>query len=267
MIAPCCNGNFFLQGRAILSNRIPIRVQGKTIGAVAIFQDKTEVTRLAQELTGVQAFVDALRVQAHEYSNKLHTIAGLIQLDQGMKALDYIFELSEEQAEVSGLVARQIHDDSLAGLLLGKRSRCKELNIQLEFDPDNLFLNYPEGTTIHDFVIICGNLIDNSIDALVTTDQDTKQIFFSMKEGEELLTIEIKDNGDGIRETVKRKIFQRGFSTKVLEGRGIGLFLVKAIVDRVDGAINIESEIGRGTVFTLQIPMKRKEGGLYEAAK
>lgn len=264
---PLLQREFFLQGRAILSNRIPIRLQGKTIGAVAIFQDKTEVTRLAQELTGVQSFVDALRVQAHEYSNKLHTIAGLIQLDQGKKALDYIFELSEEQAEVSGLVARQIHDDSLAGLLLGKRSRCKELGIRLDFDPNNLFLNYPEGTTIHDFVIICGNLIDNSIDALMNTDLDEKQIYFSIKEGEKFLFIKVSDNGEGISEKVKQKIFQRGFSTKVLEGRGIGLFLVKAIVDRVEGTIDIDSEIERGTVFTLQIPMKRKEGVQYGTAK
>ena len=264
---PLLQREFFIQDRAILSNRIPIKLQGKTIGAVAIFQDKTEVTRLAQELTGVQAFVDALRVQTHEYSNKLHTIAGLIQLDQGKKALDYIFELSEEHSELTTLITRQIHDDSLAGLLLGKHSRCKELGIQLNFDYDSVFINYPEGTTIHDLVIICGNLLDNSIDALVDTNEATKQILFSIKEGEEFLTIKISDNGEGIPEKIKNKIFQRGFSTKGNEGRGIGLFLIKAIIDRVEGKIDIKSEREQGTDFTLQIPMKRKVGAKYEAAK
>ncbi|OIJ16002.1 histidine kinase [Anaerobacillus arseniciselenatis] len=264
---PLLQREFFIQDRAILSNRIPIKLQGKIIGAVAIFQDKTEVTRLAQELTGVQAFVDALRVQTHEYSNKLHTIAGLIQLDQGKKALDYIFELSEEHSELTTLITRQIHDDSLAGLLLGKHSRCKELGIQLNFDYDSVFINYPEGTTIHDLVIICGNLLDNSIDALVNTNEATKQILFSIKEGEEFLTIKISDNGEGIPEKIKNKIFNRGFSTKGNEGRGIGLFLIQAIIDRVEGKIDIKSEREQGTDFTLQIPMKRKVGAKYEAAK
>lgn len=263
---PLLQREFFIQNKAILSNRIPITVQGKTIGAVAIFQDKTEVNRLAQELTGVHAFVDALRVQTHEYSNKLHTIAGLIQLEQGKKALDYIFELSEEQAELSTLITQQIHDDSLAGLLLGKYSRCKELGIKLKFEYDSTFLNYPEGTTIHDLVIICGNLIDNSIDALIEAKKDHKQIVFSIKEEDEFLTIKVEDTGEGIPEMMKEKIFKRGFSTKQKNGRGIGLFLVQAIIDRIEGTITIFSNNGEGTVFTLQIPMKRKVGVLNEKA-
>ncbi|WNF37860.1 sensor histidine kinase [Bacillaceae bacterium IKA-2] len=258
---------FFIQNRAILSNRIPITVQGKTIGAVAIFQDKTEVTRLAQELTGVQAFVDALRVQAHEYSNKLHTIAGLIQLDQSKKALDYIFNLSEEQAELSTIITQQIHDDSLAGLLLGKRSRCKELEIKLKFDHNSMFINYPDGITIHDLVVICGNLIDNSIDALVETNKEDKDIFFSIMEDEDFLTIKVGDTGDGIEETIQEYIFQRGFSTKHKEGRGIGLFLIRSIIDRIEGTIDINSVIGKGTLFTLHIPMKREVGVRYESEK
>ena len=55
----------------ILSNRVPIKVGHQTVGAVAIFQDRTEVTKIAEEFTGVKAFVDALRVQNHEYMNKL----------------------------------------------------------------------------------------------------------------------------------------------------------------------------------------------------
>ncbi|SDY54682.1 two-component system, CitB family, sensor histidine kinase DctS [Evansella caseinilytica] len=255
---PIMQREFYIQNRAILSNRIPIMIQGKTIGAVAIFQDKTEVTRLAQELTGVHAFADALRVQAHEYSNKLHTIAGLIQLDQGKKALNYIFELSEEQSVFSSLITQQIHDDSLAGLLLGKQSRCKELGIKLKFDPASSFINFPEGITIHDLVILCGNLIDNSIEALVETDNQQKQIDFLIKEEEAYLTIQVGDNGEGISAAVQQNIFQRGFSTKAKEGRGIGLFLIRGIIDRMEGMIDINSQLGEGTIFTLQIPMERK---------
>lgn len=77
---PIFNKELNVRNLDIVSNRVPIK-QGETIiGAVAIFQDRTEMKKLAEELTGVKAFVSALRVQNHEHMNKLHTIAGLLQL-------------------------------------------------------------------------------------------------------------------------------------------------------------------------------------------
>ena len=141
---PIYQGDLYVRNRAILSNRIPITVGDKTVGAVAISKNGTEVNRLAQELTGVQAFVEALRVQNHEYSNKLHTIAGLIQLEEPKKALEYIFELNEEQSGLSHLLMRKIHDDNVAGLLLGKVSRGKELGISIKIDESSEFIDFPE---------------------------------------------------------------------------------------------------------------------------
>ncbi len=82
------NKELLVNQRSILSNRIPIQVRGKTIGAVAVFQDRTDVKKLAEELTGVKAFVQALRVQNHEHKNKVHTIAGLLQLGKYEAATD-----------------------------------------------------------------------------------------------------------------------------------------------------------------------------------
>ncbi|MGO4887027.1 ATP-binding protein [Anaerobacillus sp. MEB173] len=255
---------FYIENRLIMSNRIPITVAGETVGAVAIFRDKTDVTRLAEELTGVQAFVDALRVRNHEFSNKLHTIAGLLQLGQGEKALDYIFQLSEEQSEMSHVFTNQIHDDSLVGLLLGKVSRGKELGIQVAIDKNSVFLNYPDGTDIHDMVVTIGNLIDNSFDALLHSEEQDKKVEVLIKEQDEYLLLQVEDNGSGISENIKEEIFVRGFSTKEKEGRGIGLFLVKAIVDRVDGILTIDSEVDKGTRITIKLPMKRRTGDQNE---
>ncbi len=77
---PLYNRELYINNHSIMSNRIPIQVNGETVGAVAMFKDRTEVKKLAEELTGVKAFVQALRVQTHEHKNKLHTIAGLLQL-------------------------------------------------------------------------------------------------------------------------------------------------------------------------------------------
>ncbi|OLO42919.1 histidine kinase [Alkalihalophilus pseudofirmus] len=257
---PIYQREFYVQNRAILSNRIPIRDHGRTIGAVAIFQDKTEFNRLAKELTGVQAFVDALRVQNHEYSNKLHTIAGLIQLNQGSKALDYIFELKDERDALSHILMQQIHDDSVAGLLLGKVSRGKELGITLKISKASSFINYPEGITNHDLVVIMGNLIDNSYDALINTDVESKTVYVLIKELEKELFIQISDNGMGISKQFQERIFTRGFSTKQKEGRGIGLFLIQSIVERVNGTIDIDSEENEGTTISITLPLKRGDG-------
>lgn len=256
---PILQKEFYVQNRLIFSNRIPITVGGKTIGAVAIFQDKTEVTRLARELTGVQEFVDALRVQNHEYSNKLHTIAGLIQLDQGKKALQYIYELTEEQKGLSTLLMQQIHDDSISGLLLGKVSRGKELGITVMIDPSSSFIQYPEDMTNHDLVVILGNLIDNAFDELTKTDIEKKIVDVYIAQEEQYLLIEVSDNGKGIPDEVKGKIFTRGFTTKESEGHGIGLYLVKSIVERVNGKIDILSNEAEGTCISIILPMKRKE--------
>ncbi|WP_096201171.1 ATP-binding protein [Bacillus sp. FJAT-45350] len=261
---PVFQREFYVQNKAILSNRIPITVADKTVGAVAIFQDKTEVNRLAKELTGVQAFVDALRVQNHEYSNKLHTIAGLIQLDEGKKALEYIFELEEEHMGLSRVIMQKIHDDSIAGLLLGKISRSKELGINLHVDNNSSFVNYPEGITLHDLVVILGNLIDNSFDALIEfASEEEKDVYILIKEKEEELVIEVSDNGMGMNEILQEKVFTRGFSTKEKEGRGIGLFLAHSIVERVEGTISIDSVYKEGTTITIILPMKRR-GGTYD---
>ncbi|MFP3360038.1 Spo0B domain-containing protein, partial [Planococcus sp. SIMBA_143] len=82
--------------KVLMISKVPVSVGEETVGTLAVFQDRTEVSLMAEELTGVKNFVDALRVQNHESMNRLHTIAGLIQLDQKEKALDYVFEVSQK---------------------------------------------------------------------------------------------------------------------------------------------------------------------------
>jgi two-component system sensor histidine kinase DctS len=254
---PIFQRDLFVQKKAILSNRVPITVGDKTVGALAIFQDRTEVNRLAQELTGVQAFVEALRVQNHEYSNKLHTIAGLIQLDEGQKALEYIFSLQEEETASSQVLKNNIHDDNVMGLLLGKISRGRELGYLVKINPESRFGDFPEGITNHDMVVILGNLIDNSFDALSESNRSSKEVYILLKETSTELQVEVKDNGSGMSSVQVEKVFYRGYSTKAKQGRGIGLFLIHSIVSRVDGKISIQSEPGQGTEFKISLPMKR----------
>jgi two-component system sensor histidine kinase DctS len=252
---PIYNKELTVRNLNILSNRIPIKIKGKTVGAVAIFQDRTEVKKLAEELTGVKAFVSALRVQNHEHMNKLHTIAGLLQLGHKNRALEYVFQITEEHEELTRFLSKNIKSESLSGLLLSKVSRGKELGITVHIDRNSRLESFPPKLDEHDFVIIFGNLIENAFDAFKDSTEEEKEIYVSIEQHEELLSILIEDNGMGIPKEKETLIFQEGFSTKEGSNRGIGLFLIKEIVEKANGTIQVESYPERGTSFIITFTM------------
>lgn len=248
---------FHIGSTLILSTRVPIYLEGKIIGALAVFSDRTEVTRLAEELTGVKEYVEALRVQAHEHKNTLHTIAGLIQLQQYDKALEYLLHVHELKEETSQLLTEKIQIPSLSGLILSKINRGKELGITVRIDPHSRITSLPEEMEPTDLVVIVGNLVENCFEALTNTKKENKSILIYMEEMEDELLIVVEDNGPGIPSEIQEKIFEKGVTTNNPEKRGLGLFLVKQIVDRVGGSIEVESSPNTGTVFTLHIPRKK----------
>ncbi|WP_394237675.1 ATP-binding protein [Niallia oryzisoli] len=257
---PIYNKDLHIRNLAIVSNRIPIKVNGNTVGAIAVFQDRTEVKKLAEELTGVKAFVGALRAQNHEHMNKLHTIAGLIQLGKNDKALEYVFEASEEQGELTRFLSRNIGDDSLVGLLIGKVSRAKELGIHIEMDRRSILTGFPKLMDHHDFVLIIGNLIENAFDSFKNRSGNDKEIYVSIQQTDKILNILVEDNGCGIPNDRLPLIFEEGYTSKTsATGRGIGLYLVKQIVDKGNGRIHVESTVDQGTTFSITFEMGEGE--------
>lgn len=243
---------------AILASRFPIKVKGEIVGAVSLFRDKTEVRRLAEELTGVKQFVEALRVQSHEYMNKLHTIAGLLQLKRYQEAIDYVFEVSEEQQELTTFLGRNIKDYSVAGLLLGKYSRAKELQIDLTIDRGSQMEPLPEQGDSAPLVIILGNLLENAMEAVGNLPNGRRKVYCSLRQEQGTLEIVVRDTGPGIPAHIQDQIFTQGFSTKGTQ-RGYGLTLVRQAVMNYDGEIEIESNEGEGTTFSVRLPVG--EGG------
>lgn len=252
---PIYNKELLIRNLAILSNRIPIKVDGKTVGAIAIFQDRTEVKKLAEELTGVKAFVSALRVQNHEHMNKLHTIAGLIQLGNKEAALKYVFDITEEQGELTRFLSEHIQNDSLTGLLLSKVSRGKELGIHVEIDRHSIMKFFPKRMDHHDFVLILGNLIENAFDSFKNQPDKEKEIYISIQQTDKIFHILVEDNGCGIPEDMLPLIFNEGYSSKASTGRGIGLYMVKQIVEKGNGSIQVDSAAGVGTSFSITFEM------------
>ena len=120
---------------SVISDRMPLWRDGKVEGVIAIFRNRTEVTRLAQDLTGVQHIVGALRAYTHEFTNKLHVILGLLQLGEYKQAEDYVLHLTQTRAHSIGYISERIREPSVAALLIGKAYRAAELGIRFVLDP------------------------------------------------------------------------------------------------------------------------------------
>ena len=258
---PIYNQELYINNHSILSNRVPINVNGEIVGAVAMFKDLTTVKKLAEEVTGVKAFVQALRVQTHEHKNKLHTIAGLLQLGHTKQALEYVTTATESEASLTKFLNERFHNENISGLLLSKVSYGKELGIQLEIDRKSHFKRFPPLLDHHDFVVLFGNLIENAFEALNVLSKEDKYVSISVDEHDGILAIAVSDNGIGMSEEVLDRMFENGYSTKANENRGIGLHLIYEIVKKGHGDIEVTSEIMEGTSFLILFELGENNDG------
>lgn len=243
-----------INNTVIMTNRIPIKDRGKVVGAIATFRDKTEVTRLAEELTGVKKMAWSLRAQNHEFMNKLHTIAGLIQLEEYDEALQFISDVAKNRSKISSILTSKIKDPSLSAILLSKYNKAEESRVKFKIDEDSTLRSLPQHMTSEDIVSVVGNLIENSLDEV--SNDGEGEIYIKIVQHKDWLEIKVKDNGPGIKEEYRNKIYEQGFTTK--EGqRGHGMYIVKKIIEEANG--NIEFKVDKGVLWDITIPMIRGE--------
>ena len=238
----------------IMTNRVPIISRGKIVGAIASFRDKTEVTKLAEELTGVKKLAWSLRAQNHEFMNKLHTISGLIQLEENDEALQFISDVAKVRSNISNILTENIKDASISALLLSKYNKAEECRVKLKIDESSKLTRLPEHITPEEIISIVGNLIENSLDEV--KNDGTGLVYVKILQNEDFLNIVVKDNGGGIPIEHRENIYEQGFSTKDGQ-RGHGMYIVKRIIDESNGTINFD--IDEGILWDITIPMKRSE--------
>ena len=235
----------------ILSDRMPVWRDGRIVGAVAIFRNRTEVARLARELTGVQHIVEAMRAYTHEFMNKLHVILGLLQLGEAQRAEEYVLQLTQTRALSTRQISACIAEPSVAALLIGKSCRAAELGVRLTLDPASHLGADPRCLPAPAMITVLGNLIENAFDAFAQTPGRTlHEVSVSVREGEQGLILSVDDNACGMGDEVRRHLFERGATSKG-KGHGTGLYLVKQIVDAYHGDIRVESTRGVGSSFVI----------------
>ena len=240
-----------VKDRLLLINTVPVLSNGKIIGAISTFRDKTEVRKLMQRLDGMVNYADALRERSHEFMNKLHVILGLLHLKSYKQLENYILKTANSYQEEIGSLLGKIKSPVIAGFLLSKINRTSDLGHSLVISNESQLPENSNEDQVAVLITVLGNLIENALEAL--GQEPGGEISVSLHYRHGWLHCEVNDDGPGIAPEHIEHIFEKGVSSKGTE-RGVGLALVKQQVENVGGNISVESEPGIFTQFFVQLP-------------
>ena len=243
----------------ILIDSIPIKEEGEIVGAIGILHNRAEYTKLMEDLTGTRYLVDSMRANNHDFTNKLHVILGLIQMEMYEEATSYIQNITMMQRATISKIMNAVNEPAVAALLIGKTARAAELNIRFVLREGCCYSPTDYRLPSEVLVTIIGNLLENAFESMNEhKDFNTQnELMFGIYSRPDAVLITVDDTGKGIADADREHIFENGFSTKG-EGRGTGLYQVKTMVEALGGTVTVESQIGVGTSFSVSFIKKEK---------
>lgn len=252
------NREMILGKYVVYVNIVPIYIEKAMMGVVATVRNKTDIEVLTNELTRVQQYTNALRAQTHEFSNKLHTILGLLLLGKPKEAIGFIQLEKNIQQEWIRVLIDKVSDPLISGILIGKLNVANELQIDLSIHPDSKLETRLADVKSEALLTALGNLLENAIDAVKDQVLSNRKISIFFTDVGDDIIFEIEDSGVGIPDELVKFIFNQGFSLKEGENRGIGLALTKQLIENVNGALYLEEgELG-GACFVISIPKEER---------
>lgn len=211
--------------------------------------------QLAEQLSAVRIYADALRAQTHEFMNKLHVILGLVRLGEFERLSSFITGITGRLQDEVGQVVPRVKDPMVAGFLLARSSAAREQNITMELSEASQVPLCASESVAHDLVTILGNLMENAVEAMGGSAR--REIHVDLRHEADRLAITVADTGPGIRPELRARLFDRGFSTKGGD-RGFGLFHASQRVAALGGELVVEDRDGGGTVFRADIHYPEK---------
>jgi PAS domain S-box-containing protein len=265
---------------------IPVRFSGtllyeekQMMGSVAFFQDLREIKRLERELARSErlaAVGQTVAGLAHSIKNILHGLKGgsyLVDLgiqknnteklksgwdmikrnidrtsDLVLDLLSYSKEREPEYEPCSpNEIANEVYD------ILKERANENKIELIKDLDPSIGRVSM-DPRTIHRALL---NLMTNAIDACLFDEDTSKHWWIRLKTAREyghIIKLEVEDNGAGMSEEVEGKLFTSFFSTKGHRGTGLGLMVTRKLIEEHRGKIEVNSQLGKGTIFTVWLP-------------
>jgi two-component system, CitB family, sensor kinase len=242
--------------KVLVLNRVPVSSRGRAIGSVTTLRDRTELVSLQRELDVTRTTTDTLRAQAHEFSNQLHTISGLIELEEYHEVVRYVSRLTRSQARLNDKVTSLVQDPSVAALLIAKASQAGEQGVQLRIS-DGTRLGRVDELLSADLTTVVGNLVDNALDAIGYAPDGWVAVEIAQENG--TVRVMVRDSGPGVAPELAQEVFEHGFTTKAADNgqRGIGLALIRMVCARRGGRVSVRND--HGAVFTAELPVSGRE--------
>ncbi|MEV0600909.1 sensor histidine kinase [Streptomyces sp. NPDC050315] len=249
--------------RVVVVNTAPVD-DGERRGTMVTLRDHTELQALSGELDSVRGFAEALRSQAHEAANRLHTVVSLIELGRAEEAVEFATAELELAQALTDRVVGAVGEPVLAALLLGKAAQANEYGVELTLTEDSGIDDglLPGWLPARDLVTVLGNLIDNATDAAAggRPAGEPGRVVVTVRAADGELLLRVADSGPGVDPGHAEEIFRRGWTTKAagptVHGRGLGLAIVRQTVRRHGGTVTLERAPEGGAAFAVRLPLR-----------
>jgi len=211
---------------------------------------KKNSNNLIDTIKDLESFNKTLRTQRHDYLNHIQVIYSLMELEEFQEARNYIEPVYKDIVRISK--ALKTSKPAVNALLQAKLQMAEknEIEMELEIKSDLKHLNMEPW----EFCRVIGNIIDNAIFALKLK-PDNRYMLVELSEDLQNIRISISNNGYSIPKEIIDNIFKEGFTTKGDKGDGMGLAIVKEIVETFYGTVSVISDEQR-TCFEIVIPKK-----------
>lgn len=234
--------------------------------------------KMVQELKGIETLrSDFVRNFSHEFKTPIASISGFAKLLKkgGLSEEDkqeYLDSIIQESERLVGLSTSILNLSKVENIEIVSEKSAYRLDEQvrlaiLMMEPKWSARNLNLELALDDEIEICGNkhliqqvwinLLDNAIKH--SNNWGTLKVGLWKSGGEAVFRLE--DQGCGMNEETMRRMFDKfyqGDISRATAGNGLGLTLVKRIVDLCEGSIEVESELNRGSIFTIRLPLEQK---------
>jgi two-component system phosphate regulon sensor histidine kinase PhoR len=210
------------------------------IATISIANESLKNPKVYSSPEKLDYYTGVIRDENKRMLRQVEVMLQMAQLEKGELKLKY------ETLKIEEVVEEAINSSLLS--VENKQGKI-ELNIANELATINGDRNH--------LVNVISNLIDNSI----KYSNEAPLIVVSIRQSADHVIIDVKDNGIGMTKEVQKRIFDTFYRATTgnlhdVKGFGLGLSYVRAIVEQHQGNISVESEINKGSTFTIQLPIK-----------
>lgn len=204
-----------------------------------------------ETIKNIEALNHRIRAQRHDFLNHIQVLYGMVEVEAYPELRQYLHKLYGDIETANSFLKTQ--SVAVNALLQAKYSYAHQRGIPFHLDISTRLADMP--ISEWDMCKLLGNLIDNAIHA-TESHPGEKMVQVRLTETLDGFTLAVANNGPPILPENITRLFEPGFTTRQHKGEGMGLFIVKQIIDTHHGTIQVNSEQS-WTEFTVFIPKNK----------